>query len=104
MNTSEKLRDDLQSALDKGALQRLPITFLPFVNQQLDQWKYLFPNERRSVEKLLLYVADRSPEKSSALFKDIIEIEEKMGVRHWRVSTGQISIFSRVATSSSGRV
>ena len=92
MNTSEKLRDDLQSALDKGALQRLPITFLPFVNQQLDQWKYLFPNERRSVEKLLLYVAERSPEESSALFKDIIEIEEKMGVRHWRFSTNEQTI------------
>lgn len=102
MNTSEKLREDLQSALDKGALQRLPITFLPFVNQQLDQWKYLFPNERRSVEKLLLYVADCGPEESSALFKGIVEIEEKMGVRHWRFSTGEQTIenSSQLARSS----
>lgn len=92
MNTSEKLRDDLQSALDKGALQRLPITFLPFVNQQLEQWKYLFPNERQSVEKLLLYVAGLSQEESSALFQEVIQLEDKMGVRRWRFSTKEQTI------------
>jgi hypothetical protein len=92
MVASEKLRDDPQPALDKGALQRLPVTFLPFVNQQLDQWKYLFPNERQSVEKLLQYVADLSPKESSALFQEVIQLEEKMGVRHWRFSTREQTI------------
>ncbi|MGO9436130.1 MAG: hypothetical protein ACLPH3_14120 [Terracidiphilus sp.] len=92
MKTSEQYRKDLQSALDEGALQRLPITFLPFVNQQLAQWEYLFPNERQSVKKLLHYVADLSPDESSALFKDVIQLEEKMGVRHWRFSTNEQTI------------
>ncbi len=82
----------MQSALDKGTLQRLPITFLPFVNQQLDQWKYLFPNERQSVEKLLLYVAGLSQEESAALFQQVIQLEDKMRVRSWRFSTKEQTI------------
>jgi hypothetical protein len=57
MRAEDKLPEDLQDALSKGLLKRLPFTFLPFVNQQLNQWSYLFPNERQSVERLLLYVA-----------------------------------------------
>jgi len=87
MTISEQHREDLRSVLDKGVLQRLPITFLPFVNQQIREWEYLFPNERQSVEKLLHCVADLSTEQSSALFKEVIQLEEKMGVRHWRFST-----------------
>ena len=92
MKNSEQYREDLRSVLDKGVLQRLPITFLPFVNQQIREWEYLFPNERQSVEKLLHYVADLSTEESSALFQNIIQLEEKMGVRYWRFSTTEQTI------------
>jgi hypothetical protein len=92
MQGSEKFREDLRSALDKGVLRRLPLTFLPFVNQQLEQWEYLFPNEQKSVEGLLLYVAVLSPEQSSMLFHDVVELEQQMGVRHWEFSTTQQTI------------
>jgi len=68
MRNADKLPERIESALSKGLLKRLPLTFLPFVNQQLDQWQNLFPNERQSVERLLLYVAGLSPEQSAALF------------------------------------
>jgi hypothetical protein len=95
MSAKEKmLTGDLQDALSKGLLKRLPLTFLPFVNQQLNQWDYLFPNERRSVERLLLFVASLTPEQSAALFHDVVELEEKMGVRHWEFSTSEQTILN----------
>jgi hypothetical protein len=90
----KKLTENLQDALSKGVLKRLPLTFLPFINQQLNQWNYLFPNERQSVERLLLFVANLTPEQSDALFHDTVELEEKMGVRHWEFSTAEQTILN----------
>jgi len=87
-----KLPDKIQEALDLGALKRLPLTFLPFVNQQLNQWEFLFPNERQSVERLLLYITRLSPQESDALFRDVVELEAKMGVRQWQFSTAEQTI------------
>jgi hypothetical protein len=96
MNTStaatSNFSEKLQEALDHGVLKRLPLTFLPFVNQQLRQWEYLFPNERRSVERLLLYVAQLNATQSTAFFRDVVELEDKMGVRHWQFSTTEQTI------------
>jgi hypothetical protein len=82
----------LEEALNQGVLKRLPLTFLPFVNQQLHQWNYLFPNERQSVERLLLYVAHLDADQSSALFRDVVELERRMGVRQWQFSTTEQTI------------
>jgi hypothetical protein len=94
MRTEDKLPENLQDALSKGLLKRLPLTFLPFVNQQLNQWSFLFPNERQSVERLLLYVASLSAEQSAGLFRDVVELEEKMGVRNWEFSTAEQTILN----------
>jgi hypothetical protein len=90
--TAATFSDKLQEALNQGVLKRLPLTFLPFVNQQLHQWEFLFPNERRSVERLLLYVAGLTPSQSAALFRGVVELEDKMGVRHWEFSTTEQTI------------
>ncbi len=82
----------LQDALNRGVLRRLPLTFVPFVNQQLHQWETLFPNERHAVERLLVYVAGLSDGESLALFRDVKALEEKMGVRHWHLSTSEQTI------------
>ena len=87
MGIEQALPGNLQEALSNGLLKRIPLTFLPFVNQQLNQWDYLFPNERQSVERLLLFVASLSPEQSANLFHDVVELEQKMGVSHWQFST-----------------
>jgi hypothetical protein len=92
MRTADGLSQNLQNALNNGVLKRLPLTFLPFVNEQLQKWHYLFPNERRSVQGLLLYVDSLSSEQSSALFKNVVELEEKMDVRHWQFSTTEQTI------------
>jgi hypothetical protein len=92
MKVAGKVPQDLQDALSKGVLNRLPLTFLSFVNQQLHQWEYLFPNEQQSTERLLLHVASLNQEQSSALFRDVVELEEKMGIRHWHFSTSEQTI------------
>lgn len=78
--------------MEHGVLKLLPLTFLPYVNQQLRMWEFLFPNERRSVESFLLYVETLTPQESAALFKNVLDLEEKMGVRHWRFSTSEQTI------------
>jgi len=92
MHEETKLPENLRECLSKGVLKRLPLTFLPFVNQQLSQWNHLFPNERRSVERLLLFVASLSSEQSEALFRELVGIEEKMEVRKWHFSTSEQTI------------
>ncbi|WP_348263038.1 hypothetical protein P8935_00430 [Telmatobacter sp. DSM 110680] len=92
MKTADGLSQNLQDALNNGVLKRLPLTFLPFVNEQLQKWQYLFPNERRSVQGLLLYVDSLSPQQSFALFKNVVQLEEKMDVRHWQFSTTEQTI------------
>lgn len=92
MTAQGSIPENLKNALDKGVVKRLPVTFLPFVNQQLREWDVLFPNERQSVEYLLLYVDSLSPDQSSALFRDTLELEDKMEVRKWNFSTTEQTI------------
>jgi len=101
MRAESKVSGDLQDALSKGLLKRIPLTFQPFVNQQLNQWDNLFPNERRSTERLLLFVASLSLEQSTELFRSVVEIEEKMGVRHWQFSTSEQTIQNSSQLASS---
>ena len=84
MRPEERLPEDVQDALRKGLLKRLPRTFLPFTNQHLREWDHLFPYERQSVERLIVYVAGLSDVEFSSLFRNVLELEEKMGVRHWK--------------------
>jgi hypothetical protein len=92
MKVEEQLTGEVQEALSKGVLKRLPLTFLPFVNQQLKQWNYLFPRERQSVESLLLYVAGLTQQQSTELFRNVVQFEEKMGVHQWQFSTAEQTI------------
>ena len=84
MQERGKFPTKIQDVLDRGVIARLPLTFLPFVNQQLREWDHLFPNERQSVERLLLYVDGMSKEQSDGVFRPVVQLEEQMGVRNWK--------------------
>src|ERR1017187_1443836 len=101
MGIEQTLPGNLQEALSKGLLTRIPLTFLPFVNQQLNQWDYLFPNERQSVERLLFFVGSLSHDQSTNLFRDVVELEQKMGVAHWQFSTNEQTIQNSSLLASS---
>jgi hypothetical protein len=94
MTTAGSIPDNLKLAIDNGVIKSLPVTFLPFVNQQLREWDYLFPNERQSTERLLLYVASLSTDQLSVLFRSVIELENKMEVRKWNFSTTEQTILN----------
>jgi len=92
MQFNAKLPEDVQVAMRKGLLKHLPLTFLPFVNQNLREWDYLFPYERGSVLRFLTYVSSLNEEDCSRLFRNVVQIEEKMGVRDWQFSTTEQTI------------
>lgn len=92
MTTLSPLPDNLKTAVDHGVLKRLPVTFLPFANQQLREWEFLFPNERQSTQRLLIYVDSLSSEDSAGLFRSVVDLEAKMEVRKWRFSTTEQTI------------
>ncbi len=92
MAATDRFSGQIQDALNQDVLKRLPRTFLPYINQQLAQWDHLFPNERESVERLLLFVAHMNHEQSAALFRDVIKLEDKMGVHGWQFSTFEQTI------------
>lgn len=82
-NQAHKFPEELQNALNKGVLEQLPRTFLPFTQQQLRDWDYLFPNERKSVVELLVFVASLGRADTISLFREVLQLEDKMGVRSW---------------------
>ena len=83
METSKKLPEKLQEALHHDALHRIPLTFLPFINQQLREWEFLFPNERTATGTLVVYIDSLSPTEAATLFSDVVRLEDKMGAHRW---------------------
>lgn len=92
--TQDELPPELQQALNHGLLKRLPITFLPFTRQQLRDWQFLFPYERQSVLRLLLYLASLREDEFTATFREVVQLEEKMGVRGWQFSSNEQTILN----------
>ncbi len=92
MEAPNKLPEKLEDALRHGVLKRLPLTFLPFVNQQLREWEFLFPNEQRSTERLIVYVDSLSHGESAQFFREVVRIEGEMDVRRWQFSTEEQTI------------
>ncbi len=90
----DELPEKLQQALNKGLLKRLPITFQPLTHQQLREWDVLFPYERQSIVRLLLYLADLNEQQFAELFREVVQLEEKMGVRSWQFSTEEQTILN----------
>lgn len=54
----------------------------------------MFPYERQSILRLLLYLASLSEEQLSALFREVVQLEGKMDMRSWQFSTDQQTILN----------
>ncbi len=83
MMVNEKVPPQVRQVLEKGPLKRLPVTFLPFINQHLSNWQVLFTFERGYVSRILLYLGSLQDEQCAELFRDIYDLEARMGVRQW---------------------
>ena len=80
------------TAIDKELLKRLPRTFVPPLNEQLEKWDVLFPVEQRTLKDQIDYLAGLSPADFEALFRAVNGIEAKMQLPAWKDSSARISI------------
>ena len=87
MSSQGKLPNRLQVVIQGDVLERLPTTFLPFVNQQIREWEFSFPYEQRYLVRILHYLGSLNREQFATLFRGVREIETRMDVRHWKFST-----------------
>ncbi len=67
-------------------ITRLPVTFRPFVNQELRDWERLFAYERKTVQSLLSFLLGLTPEEFDRLFAKLRTVEAKMNVAQWSFS------------------
>lgn len=92
MSSEGKLPVRLQEVIKGDVLERLPRTFLPFVNQQIREWEFSFPYEQRYLLRTLRYLGSLNPEQFAGLFRGVHEIEKRMDVGHWEFSTREQTI------------
>ncbi|MDR3777130.1 MAG: hypothetical protein P4K97_09560 [Terracidiphilus sp.] len=79
--------DATQLAAYRRQIARLPITLRPTPNQQLDQWKTLFPFEQRRLKEFLRGIESLQTSELDVLTGPVRALETKMGVEHWNFST-----------------
>ena len=87
MSAQTNVPTGLQAAVQGDVLARLPITFLPFVNQQIREWELAFPHEQRYLVRMLRYLGSLSREQFATLFRGVRDIEMRMDVSRWKFST-----------------
>lgn len=67
-------------------VERLPITFRPFINEKLAGMDRQFEFERKSFETFMSFLENLSPDDFELLFKPVRAVENKMGVERWTFS------------------
>jgi hypothetical protein len=78
--------------IDKELLKRLPRTFVPALNEQLDKWDLLFPCEQRLIRDQLEYLAGLPVNELEGLLKPVHQIEARMQLPAWNVTSGRITV------------
>ena len=94
-------------------VERLPVTFRPFINEKLAGMDRLFEFERKSFETFLSFLENLTPGEFELLFKPVRTVEKKMEVERWTFSLqgetlentsllGSFSLLSRMETGRPG--
>jgi hypothetical protein len=92
MPATPKVSAALQTLLDKGLLDRLPISFSAFCFDQMKEWDLLFPAERSYFERLF-ELLDRSDALAvEQLFRPLRDVESRMGISEKTFPKGQFSL------------
>jgi len=87
MNQPENLPAVLRKAHEDRLIDRLPITFRPFLNQEMSRWEVKFPYEQRYLEGLVGFLDGLSPERLADLFSRVRRVESAMGIRENQFSS-----------------
>jgi hypothetical protein len=80
------------TTIDKELLKRLPRTFVPALNEQLDKWELLFPCEQRLIRDQLEYLGGLPAKELEGLLKPVNQIEARMQLPAWDVTSGRITV------------
>ncbi len=75
-----KVSEKLQALLDKGVLDRLPVTFGAYCSEQMREWALLFPAEQGYFERLFSLLDRMAGENRERLFASVKDAEKLMGV------------------------
>lgn len=70
----------MQASIDKGLLERLPVTFSTYCYDQIKDWGLLFPAEQSYYQRLFGLLERSEPKLVEDLFARLREVERKMGV------------------------
>jgi hypothetical protein len=87
-----KVSVTLQTLIDKGLLDGLPLSFSAFCFDQMKEWDLLFPAERSYFERLFGLLDRSSPSAVAQLFQPIREIERKMGLNEKTFPKGRFTL------------
>jgi hypothetical protein len=87
-----KVSTALQALIEKGLLDRLPVSFSSFCLDQMKDWDLLFPAEHRYHERLFGLLDRSSPQAVESLFAPVREMERKMGVNEKNFPKGQFTL------------
>lgn len=79
----QTLKDGMQYS---KLVERLPVTFRPFINEKLAGMDRLFEFERKSFETFLSFLENLTPGDFELLFKHVRTVEKKMNVERWTFS------------------
>lgn len=75
-----KVSPALQTLIEKGIFDRLPVTFSTYCYQQIMEWPVLFPAEKSYYERLLGLLDRSDAQVVHELFAPLREAERQMGV------------------------
>lgn len=78
MNVPDKLSPVISAAQEHNLVSRLPRTFQPYINQEIQRWPFKFPYERIYLERVIGYLDGLSPEQFAGLFHGVLQVEAKM--------------------------
>src|ERR1039457_7279943 len=68
----------MSAALKHNLIQRLPPTFQPYFNQEIQRWEIKFPYEQSYLVRVVGYLDGLSPHQLDSLFSGVRNVEAKM--------------------------
>lgn len=70
----------IRTALQHKLIHRLPLTFQPYFNQEIQAWNLKFPYEQTYLERVVSYLDRLSPEAFENLFVQLRAVERRMSL------------------------
>jgi hypothetical protein len=82
----------IRRALANDLVKRLPLTFRPYFNQEIQSWAGKFPYERLYLERVVAFLDTLPPEQFKLLFRAVREFEARMNLNPRSFSLEQQTI------------